>query len=616
MKKALFLLILILFSIHTNSQVVIDEDINSWIDSKFELALNSKGIVGATIVLVQGDSIIHKGGYGIENITTKSSINPDNSVFTVASISKTFVATAIMQLYEQGKVELDIDVNSYLTSLQIQYPFGKPVTLRHLLTHTGGFDERNLAVKVHTKEELISLKEHLQTRMPPQIRAAGEAFDYSNYGYALLGLVVENVSGSPFTDYVSTHITEPLQMELSGFDHNAKAESQMVTSYLQKNGSLTGYGKYYSLNYPAGGFHSTALDMSHYLRMYLNDGAFQNRQILQPSTIETMWKDVYQNQKESYNGWGLGYEMYTWRGKKIMGHGGDILGFATDMRFIPEDDIGIYMAFNSSSIPGSVSKQFLESFWYQLRQKMYPDLAITKVKVPERGTSSLSLEEYEGTYRFTRYAQTTLDKLAVFIGFAPEIQIKKESDLLRIIEWDVAFYSVKDDSFYAPDRERFVSFGKNHEGEISYFFNSSLESYHKLRWYETVQFQMTIIGIVLFISIVVIIRFLVLFFRKTQPQRITKLHALIAVLILLFLGVVGYSMATTDPQEFLYGVPDTIEWALYLPFIIIALIIITIVLLFKQNVLKRSSCFNLIVTFLFIGFVWWLNHWNLIGFNY
>ncbi len=185
----LFIFIL-LFSTYTNAQVVVDSDISSWIDSQFEKGLDSLGIVGATIVLVQGDSIPHQAGYGVENINTKAPINPNTSVFTVASISKTFVATAVMQLYEQGKISLDTDVNTYLQSLQIEYPFKNSITIRHLLTHTAGFDERNLATKVRTKDALISLKEHLQNRMPPQIRNAGEVFDYSNYGYALLGLII------------------------------------------------------------------------------------------------------------------------------------------------------------------------------------------------------------------------------------------------------------------------------------------------------------------------------------------------------------------------------------------------------------------------------------------
>ncbi len=91
-------------------------------------------------------------------------------------------------------------------------------------------------------------------------------------------------------------------MNLSGFDHAGEAEEQMVTSYLQKNGTLTGYGNYYALNYPAGGFHSTASDMSRYLRMYLNDGMLDSTQILQPASIKAMWNEVYQNQKEATNG--------------------------------------------------------------------------------------------------------------------------------------------------------------------------------------------------------------------------------------------------------------------------------------------------------------------------
>jgi CubicO group peptidase (beta-lactamase class C family) len=612
----ILLLFCIQLSQEAQAQHQIPEDISSWIDAQFEKGLDSLGIVGASIVLVHQDSIIHKGGYGVENIEAKTSIHPDTSIFTVASISKTFTATAIMQLYELGKIDLDTDVNTYLKSITIVYPFEDVITIRQLLTHTAGFDERNLATKVHSADESISLAEHLNNRMPPQIRRAGDVFDYSNYGFALLGLIVEDVSEVPFSDYVETRITKPLGMEYSGFKYDDKAQKHLVTSYLQKDGTLEGYGDYFSLNYPAGGFHATASDMGKYLRMYLNKGSRDHIQVLQPATIDKMWNEVYKNLPESRYGWGLGFEYYDWRGKKVMGHGGDILGFATDLRLLPDEDVGIYVAFNSSSIPGSVSKQFLNEFWINLLEKIFPEAQYVKNEVPAMEAAALALSEYEGTYRFTRYAHTTLDKLAVFIGFAPEITIEKKNDSLNIKEWDYSFYPTGDHGFFAPRNSEYVAFGKNANDEVAYFYLSGTEGYHKLMFYDTVPFQMIWIGIILILCFAVFARSVMRFISKSMRYtRLDHVQLITVILIFVFLAVVGYSLATTDPQEFLYGVPKILEFVLYLPFIIIALALLGLFYTVKTFQRKRSW-FSVIIMLAFLGFIWWLYNWNLIGFNY
>lgn len=167
--KTLLFLLCLQLSLNAAAQDQTPEDISSWIDQRFTKGLDSLNIVGATVVLVQGDSLLHKGAYGVENKDTQTPITVDRSIFTIASISKTFVATSIMQLVEQDKITLDADVNTYLKDFKIDYPFGTPITIRNLLNHTAGFDERNLKIKVRTQEQMVPLKEHLAERMPPQI---------------------------------------------------------------------------------------------------------------------------------------------------------------------------------------------------------------------------------------------------------------------------------------------------------------------------------------------------------------------------------------------------------------------------------------------------------------
>ena len=200
--KHLLITILIVCSLFSSenkiySQNIDDQssDLRAWIDSQFTEGMDSFNIAGATIVLMQGDSILHINAYGLADIESNTPVNSSSSIFGVGSISKTFVATAIMQLYEDGKLELDRDVNSYLTSFQLEYKFNDSITVRHLLTHTAGFDDRNIGASVRNEKDVITLAQYLKKRMPPQIRPSGKVITYSNHGYALLGLIVEEVSG-------------------------------------------------------------------------------------------------------------------------------------------------------------------------------------------------------------------------------------------------------------------------------------------------------------------------------------------------------------------------------------------------------------------------------------
>ena len=178
MKRGVFIFLFLVLGIckgFTQVTSGIESDLGIWINDQFAFGMDSFNIPGATLVLVQGDSILHIKGYGVENLETNTTVSSKTSIFSVASVSKTFVGTAIMQLWEEGKLKLDEDVNAYLDSFEIENKFGKVVTIKDLLTHTAGFDERNIFTSVKTKSKVIPLEDYLKKRMPPQIRASGEA---------------------------------------------------------------------------------------------------------------------------------------------------------------------------------------------------------------------------------------------------------------------------------------------------------------------------------------------------------------------------------------------------------------------------------------------------------
>ncbi len=315
----IFLILFSIFSlensnIYSQNTDTSKSDIKVWIDTQFAEGMESFNIPGASFVLMQGDSILHINGYGVADLETNTAVNSESSIFSIASISKTFVGTAIMQLYEEGKVQLDEDINKYLKTFQIEYKFGDPISIKQLLTHTAGFDERNIGTTVRNENSMISLAQYLKKRMPPQIRPVDEALTYSNHGYALLGLIIEDVSGLPFHEYVRKMILKPLGMNSSGFFRQAKLKNNYVTSYLQKENLLIPYKPDFQLNYPAGSLSSTASDMRNYISMYINNGNFQGAQILDSATVVQMHKTAFKHFEESDRGWLLGFYESQWNG--------------------------------------------------------------------------------------------------------------------------------------------------------------------------------------------------------------------------------------------------------------------------------------------------------------
>ena len=600
-------------------------DLKVWIDKQFEEGMDSFNIPGATFILMEGDSILHMQGYGVIDIETNTAVNSELSLFGIGSISKTFVGTAIMQLFEEGKLQLDQDINKYLKTFQIDYKFGDPVTIKQLLTHTAGFDERNIATTVRTQDEVISLTQYLQNRMSPQIRPAGEALTYSNHGYALLGLIVEEVSDLPFHEYVTKVILEPLGMNSSDFMFQPDLKENYVVSYLQKDSLLIPYKLDFLLDYPAGSMKSTASDMGTYISMYLNKGTYKGVQILDSTTVKQMHETAFKHFQEADGGWLLGFYEDRWKGLKIVQHGGAVQGFASELMLIPEKNIGLFLSINASSIPASKTRLFISSFVDKLWEKLMPEMLVesdTFINTPANGSVTEPITKFTGTYRFTRYAQTTIDKLAVFIGFAPEVKITANGDSLEIVAWNDKLIPISDLIFYSTKDKKYKAFGRNAQGKLSYFFPSGTSSFHKLKWYEPIGFQIYWVGsIVLILLISIIVSIARKFFvPNKQSHLIRKINFTIAFLIIIFLGHIAYVLITTDPQEFSYGMPLLIKITLVLPLLFIPLTLYSGWLLIKAWLFKKlgtyESIYQSIIVVAAFTFIPWLYYWNLIGFNF
>ncbi len=188
-------------------------------------------IPGVVVAVVKDGEVFFSKGYGYADSANKVAVDPDTSLFRIGSISKVFTATAVMQLVEDGKLDLDTDINTYL-DFEIADTYDQPITLAHLLSHAAGFEDRGYEVWAEDAESLVPLGEWLKDHQPARVRPAGTIASYSNYGIALAGYIVERVSGMSYDDYVDQHILQPLAMNQTSSQQPLPAEFGSQTAVL------------------------------------------------------------------------------------------------------------------------------------------------------------------------------------------------------------------------------------------------------------------------------------------------------------------------------------------------------------------------------------------------
>src|SRR6266480_8089491 len=238
---------------------------------------------------MQNDKVLLQKGYGFADAKEKKPVDPSSTIFRLASISKLFTWLSVMQLVEQGKLDLDRDVNTYL-DFQIGPAFGRPITLRNLMTHTGGFEEEAREIIIIKPKKIPALREFLVENQPRRLFPPGVVPGYSNYGVGLASYIVERAGGEPFEQYVTEHIFGPLGMTHSSFYQPLPKELATLPSEgYRGNTEKPAVGFEIFNPAGAGGISSTAVDMGRFGQALLNGGELDGKRILKPETMARMW---------------------------------------------------------------------------------------------------------------------------------------------------------------------------------------------------------------------------------------------------------------------------------------------------------------------------------------
>jgi len=327
-------------------------DVDAWLDGLIPAEMKRTKIPGGVVVVVKDGQILTERGYGYADVAKKRKVDPRTTIFHPGSISKTFTFTAIMQLVEQGRIDLDADVNTYL-DFKIPPRDGKPVTMRQIMTHTGGFEEsiKNLTTG---RKPAPPLGTYLKTWVPERIYAPGTVPAYSNYASALAGYVVQRVSGQDYYDYMDTHLFKPLGMTLSSFRQPAPAHMRPLLSQGYGAGSTDpAYFEHWSVA-PAGSLLATGHDMASFMIAHLQQGRSGEAQILSPATAAQMHA-IQPRIFPALNGMALGFYEHSRNGHRILAHNGGTQFFHSDMHLFLDDGVGIFISLNSPGVEGGAS---------------------------------------------------------------------------------------------------------------------------------------------------------------------------------------------------------------------------------------------------------------------
>jgi CubicO group peptidase (beta-lactamase class C family) len=328
------------------SHALTAEDLSAFLDGAVPQQLQRENIAGAVVLVVKDGKILYERGYGYADVERKTPVTPAGTLFRPGSVSKLFTWTAVMQLVEQGKINLDQNIETYL-DFKIPDTFAQPITMRNLMTHTAGFEESVKDLLIQPGTPMPSLRDYLTTHMPQRVYAPGATPAYSNYGATLAGYIVQRVSGIPFDTYIEKNIFTPLGMSHSTFRQPLPPplEPLMSKGYALASDEAKPF-ETISVG-PAGSSSVSAEDISHFMLAHLQHGQYQGASILSPATVSLMHSAQFALHPQLPH-MCLGFYEETRNGHRIIGHGGDTQWFHSDLHLIEDQNLGFFVAYNSA----------------------------------------------------------------------------------------------------------------------------------------------------------------------------------------------------------------------------------------------------------------------------
>lgn len=604
--------------------------LEAFMDGLIEPLMKVNSSPSGTVAIAWKGELIFAKGYGFQDIEEQVPVDVSQTLFRPGSASKLFTWVSVMQLVEQGRLDLDVDVNTYLETFQIRDAFDAPITLRHIMTHTAGFEDGALGyLIIDDPERILPLREAMERYQPARVNPPGKQTAYSNYATSIAGLIVENVSGLPFADYVRERIFEPL-----GMDHSTFVEpppeplaGQMAKSYGVEAGRFVEKPFEIISNFaPAGAQSATATDMVRFGQAILNGGELDGERILEADTVQQMLARSFSHD-ERLAGMALGFYEQDINGFRIVGHGGDTRWFHSFLGIDQAQELTFFVSFAG---PGGspVRTAFTPAFYDEYFPRDTP-----RPEPPEDFAQRAG--KYAGAYAFWRSNFSSIEKL---LRMTSTVQVAPTDRDTLIVSFggNAKQYAEVEDNLFRELSSRiplisgfspaYVAFQENDEGEVTGFVMDGLPfmSLRRLPLVATPSFNFVLLGIATLVFVAVVAgRWYRRPLIRTRPpaDRAAINAAFIAAAANLLVVITAVVVFSIVGNALFAGIPLSVKIWLLLPIVATLAglyLAVRTVLVWRHGVLSgtwerlRFSVVTLSALFM----CWFYYYWNVLGYQY
>jgi CubicO group peptidase (beta-lactamase class C family) len=610
-------------------------ELEAFLDKELGREMDKHHIAGAAVSVVKDGELFFAKGYGEANLERGIPVDPEQTVFHVGSVGKVFTWTAVMQLVEQGKLDLDADINTYL-DFRIPNTYPQPITLQHLMTHTSGFEERWLDSVVSDPSELVPAREWLVSNMPARVHPPGDHAGYSNYNAMLAGYIVARVSGEPYDQYIQEHILDPLGMAhstaRSPIPQDLRAHASV--GYTFEDGAFQAFPDYTAQPalWPSGAHQASVTDMARFMIAHLQDGRYSDEniagaRILEESTARQMLTTLYTPDPRLL-GMAYGFADLSDNGQRTLGHEGYFPPMHSQLLLLPDQNLGVFVAYNSEG-GGALTKQHV-GFQRAFFDHYYPAPAVEPIRPPADFAERAG--RFVGSYRFASSPATTFQKVGGLVG-ANTVEIRDPGNgtlLLTIGGYEWRFVEVEPLYFRQVDGPFGIVFREDDGGGITQMNTDLMPQYTavKLDWYETPGFNLPLllVCVLVFLSMipVAVIRFIRNRRRGGDRKSASRgarvaYWIIVGICVLNVLFVVGMVPGFNPPTE-LHGPQFIVKVVLGLG---VLSAVLTVGALIYSALAWKNSYWGIatrahytLVTVAAVAFVWFLNYWNLLGWRF
>jgi CubicO group peptidase (beta-lactamase class C family) len=608
-------------------------EVNAHLDTEIARLAEQHNTPGIVAVWVQDGETVYRRNHGYGSLRTRSPIHPETSLMRIGSIAKPFTGLAALSLVEEGRLDLDADVNDWFDPPLFPDAFGRPVTLRHLLTHSAGLDDFSIGKSARTREELPPLGQNVRELLPRRVLPPGEVMSYSNYGVLLAGYLVELAAGASFNEVMTDRVFRPLGMTAATFDPDERDLERVVGGYFPMGGELQEVPFDYLKDGPAGQMLATTNDITRFLEFVTAPGPLPEGQ--QDLRELFLWSSQVQftHHPRLADGMGFLWMVMEWDGNHVVTHDGGYPGLMTRMMIFPERNAALYVFTNT------MNAWFISDVTRVLVDAFLPD-SEAPVTAPEPASTAAtaetdphddgySLREFAGHFRDTRYSRNSMTKTGALIGMVGEMSLWVTDDgylgmpdhtgaVRRLVRVDTLLFASIDDDYHLAFREE--------NGRITHVFTSGRTALERIRFHERASIQrnflmtalLIFIGIILFYMIRLPVR--VLCQKSAHLDAVSTLTLTVSVFFVLQMLLLIFGGLSIPMYEvlmgFAYGVPDIFYVANLLPWIAVVLLVALVVVLVRSD--RSASGWIAPVLYVLLSAVYLssLHYWKLCGWHF